>query len=285
VKILDLFCGDALPWLRSLATSSVDLWVTSPPYEDARAYGGLRIPRGEAWVTWYTPYVVEMCRTAKTFAAVNVAGLVRRFTYSAVDMLLVADLMRNHGIVLGPQPYAWVKSAGMPGKSHHYHRRDWEPVYLFAEAAKLQRNPPVHWSDNLAYGEPPKFKPGGAFSYSKRVRTGGRANDTARPPYVPPAIANPGNVIRCPNGGGHTGHEKTTGNEAPMNLAVAERLVRWYAPPSGLVGDPMCGSGTTGHAALMHGRRFIGCDLRASQILTTRQRLAGVTMVEPKGKQ
>jgi DNA modification methylase len=44
-------------------------------------------------------------------------------------------------------------------------------------------------------------------------------------------------------------------------LALMRWLVRLLCPPGGLVLDPTVGSGTTGAAALMEGRRFIGIEL------------------------
>ena len=95
--------------------------------------------------------------------------------------------------------------------------------------------------------------------------------------YVPPKVANPGNVIRARVGGGHLGHPLAHDSEAPMSLKVAERFVCWYAPPDSVVCDPFCGSGTTAHAAVLHRRRFVGCDLRQSQCDLTARRLATVT--------
>lgn len=281
-KLIDLHTGDALPWLRTLPAGSVHLWVTSPPYEDARQYSGERFPSGEAWVRWYRPYLVEMCR-AGLLAAVNVAGCVRDHRYSGVPEMLVADAIRLDGLAVGPAPYAWVKNAGIFGSGgKRYHRRDWEPVYLFARPENL---PPV-WTDNTAFGAPPRHRPGGNPSH--RTKNGGRVGGK---PYKPPAVANPGNVldnlpellagdvIGTGNGGGQTGHKEAHGNEAPMNLAVAERLVCWYAPPGALVGDPMCGSGTTGEAALRWDRRFVGCDLRESEVIRTARRLSRIETV------
>ena len=62
-----------------------------------------------------------------------------------------------------------------------------------------------------------------------------------------------------------------------MSLAVAERFVCWFCPPSGVVLDCFSGSGTTCHAAVMHGRRFVGADVRESQVELCRRRMAGVT--------
>lgn len=43
-------------------------------------------------------------------------------------------------------------------------------------------------------------------------------------------------------------------------LALLERVVLASTVPGALVLDPFCGSGTTGVAAVMHGRRFVGID-------------------------
>jgi DNA modification methylase len=54
-------------------------------------------------------------------------------------------------------------------------------------------------------------------------------------------------------------------------------LTRPGATRPGVVFDPFVGTGTTGEAALTHGRNFLGCDIRASQIALTNKRLACVT--------
>lgn len=106
--------------------------------------------------------------------------------------------------------------------------------------------------------------------------------------YDPPAVADPGNVIQAGEddggrviearvGGGHIGHALAHESEAPMPLKVAERFVCWYCPPDGVVCDPFSGSGTTLHAAHRHGRRFVGCDVRESQVGLAKRRVDTVT--------
>jgi DNA modification methylase len=56
-------------------------------------------------------------------------------------------------------------------------------------------------------------------------------------------------------------------------LAWAQKLIRAMTMPRGLVADPMCGSGTTGAAALTAGRRFVGCDRDPAAAITARARL------------
>ncbi len=83
--------------------------------------------------------------------------------------------------------------------------------------------------------------------------------------YKPPKKANPGNLIKLAVGGGLMGSKLAHENEAPFPLALAERFVRSFCPPNGIVYDGFAGSGTTLHAALKHGRRCIVVDVRQSQ--------------------
>ncbi len=98
--------------------------------------------------------------------------------------------------------------------------------------------------------------------------------------YTPPAISNPGNVIKCTVGGSRMGHDLAHENEAPFPLALVERFVCWFCPPEETVLDPFCGSGTVAHAAIKHQRGYIGIDVRAGKggIDTARRRLASVTL-------
>lgn len=126
---------------------------------------------------------------------------------------------------------------------------------------------------------------------------GGPNGDTQNGEYTPPVLANPGNVIPemytarevtdiigeptdvidCVVGGGNMGHPVASENEAPFPLTLAEFFVKTFAPPDGFVADCFCGSGTTTEAAVTHGRRFIGCDIRPSQIALVARRMATVT--------
>jgi hypothetical protein len=95
--------------------------------------------------------------------------------------------------------------------------------------------------------------------------------------YLPPGLANPGNVLKFDVGGGRMGHDLAHENEAPFPLELAAFFVKSFCPPSGVVCDPFLGSGTTVDAAVQHGRRGIGCDIRPSQVDLTCRRMATVT--------
>lgn len=64
-------------------------------------------------------------------------------------------------------------------------------------------------------------------------------------------------------------HEKRYGKhptQKPESLLA--RIIAASTQPGDLVLDPFCGSGTTGVAALRHGRRFIGIDLDRDYLTT-----------------
>lgn len=95
--------------------------------------------------------------------------------------------------------------------------------------------------------------------------------------YEEPAIANPGNVLELAVGGGVMGHALAHENEAPYPLGLPSFFVKSCCPPNGIVCDVFSGSGTTAHAAIDAGRRFVGCDVRQSQVDLTIRRMRSIT--------
>jgi site-specific DNA-methyltransferase (adenine-specific) len=57
-------------------------------------------------------------------------------------------------------------------------------------------------------------------------------------------------------------------------IALMRWLVRLVTPPDGLVLDPFTGSGTTGIAATLEGRRFLGIEREAEYVEIARARIA-----------
>jgi hypothetical protein len=171
-QLFEFVAGDCSELLAEMPGRLVDLVFTSPPYERQRTYesgmpGRRKLARpGQAWVDWLGPIIVECCRVSRGLVIVNMSSPVKAHSYSASVEWLVADLTRIWGLVCGPSPYCWRKLTGMPGSGQrHYHRRDWEPVYAFCRPDRL----PLAWSDQLAFGKPPKCGPGGAFSHRNKA--------------------------------------------------------------------------------------------------------------------
>lgn len=288
----EIVCSSWEDYLPTLPDDSVDLIVMSPPYEAARTYGvGFRLS-GEEWVKWMVDCFHQCRRVCKGLVACVCQGQTTDYRWSGVPALLLADLIRAGFAARNPPIYHRVGIPGSGGKD--WLRSDYEWIICTTRGGRLP------WSDNTAMGQPPKFGPGGEMSYrgvdGRRVnacgdnrRANGRYKRIKGPrtvsgdvshskDYSVPAIANPGNVIKCNvGGGGAMGDKICHQNEAPFPEFLAEFFVRSFCPPGGVVCDPFSGSGTTAAMALRFGRRFRGCDIRQSQVDLTTRRIANVT--------
>jgi site-specific DNA-methyltransferase (adenine-specific) len=59
----------------------------------------------------------------------------------------------------------------------------------------------------------------------------------------------------------------------PKPISLMSYLIRIYSPPGSTVLDPFCGSGSTGIAALLEGREFIGIDMEQEYIDISERRI------------
>ncbi len=277
-------------FLPTLPDDSIDLLITSPPYEDARTYGidgGL--PSGQAWVDWMHRIVCLAAPKVRGLIAINCEGRTRDYRYSCVPFLLVADLHRAGFNMRKPALYC---RFGIPGSGGpDWLRNDYEPIVCVTRGGRMP------FSEPTACGKRPIHQTGGAMSNrtadGRRINqakgvtcgNGRRANGVKNRKGEPgcekrrpmPEIANPGNLIRCVVGGGSMGHPLATENEAPFPLKLAAFFVKSFCPPGGVVCDVFSGSGTTCHASIENGRRFIGCDLRQIQVELCERRMRTVT--------
>src|SRR5205807_7700061 len=72
------------------------------------------------------------------------------------------------------------------------------------------------------------------------------------------------------------GEKAATDHPWRQTLGPFRSLVAMLAKPAALVVDPFVGQGTTGVAAVMEGRRFLGADLDAGCVSLATERLEGL---------
>jgi hypothetical protein len=272
--------ADRLDFLRALPADSVDLVLGSPPYGGQRSYNMGFDLRGQAWVDWVAETYREALRVCTGLVAFVLQGETKDYAWSGTPALLMADLLRAGVTLRNPPIYHRV---GIPGSGGpDWLRNDYEFVVC------ATRGGPLPWSDNTAMGHAPRYAPGGDLSHRRRdgSRVNGyatmeernslgphRARQRAGRVYEPPEKANPGNVIRCSVGGGNMGDSDCHDNEAAFAEDLAAFFVRSFCPPGGVALDCFSGSGTTGKTAVLLGRRFVGCDVRADQVELSRRRI------------
>lgn len=289
----EILTGDCLEIMREMPDNSVDMVLTSPPYEDARTYGIGYNLKGQEWVDWAVARYAECDRICSGLVVWVVEGKTRNFRWSATPSLLMADLHRRGIHLRKPPVYARVGIPGSGGPDW------WRNDYEFCICSSKGKLP---WSDNTAMGHAPKCPPGGKLSY--RLPNGDRINNPTKEQlrdlgvtvggrrsreqdgsrkynvYVPPERSNPGNMILCKVGGGHMGSQLAHNSEAPFPEKLAEAFIRSFCKPDGVVLDCFAGSGTTAAVAKRFGRNSISIDVRdcenAGQMLITK-RLEEVT--------
>jgi len=254
---------------------------------------------------------VASLRISKGLVAFVVEGKTRKFRYSATPILLMADLHRRGIHLRKPPAFHRVGISGSGGPD--WLRNDYEFIVCATNGGKLPWSDntamghPPKWapggemSHRLSDGTRKNQWGGGEKSGNNRRKRGDKQK-TGRPShkiitkrilaakrdpakckaegsmeeqnYVPPAIANPGNVISLQVGGGLMGSKLCHENEAPFPEKLAEFFVRSFCPRGGIVCDPFAGSGTTAAVAIQTGRHYVGIDVRESQVELSRRRVA-----------
>jgi DNA modification methylase len=262
-----LVCADNLEWSQQQPNDSVDMVFGSPPYEAQRTYNELNFDlKGDEWVSWLVKRWAEWQRISRGVVAMVVEGYTENFKYSAAPLLLGAALHKAGFNLRRPLFYQRYGVAGTGGP-------DWlacvcEYIICTTKPGKLP------WSDNTAMGESCKYGPGG--SPTNRRRDGSR---TAGQEYKPPEKANPGNIIYCGAvGGGHMGCKIAEEGLAPFSESLAEAMVRTFCPPGGVVVDPFVGTGTTISVARQYSRKWVGIDMRPSEIEKCVRRLQNASI-------
>lgn len=182
----------------------------------------------------------------------------------------------------------WAKPNPMPESVRDRPTKAHEQIFLLTKSEK-------YWYDADAIREP-------AQDWGLRDRTEAKHNTegfraAGQPPHhgltgkVAPLSGSHGTMAHDGNGmrmlekwDNELGHNKRTvwtvatqptpeAHFATYPIALIEPCILAGCPAGGAVLDPFCGAGTTGMAALKHGRDFIGIELKPEYIAIARARL------------
>lgn len=251
-------CDDAIKWMDSFPAQSVHMVIGSPPYPTKDRYGSDQKKwKVFDWVDWMFDVTLAACRVSKGDVLWVVNGPVVNNEYHAAVEGLIWKVYQHRWLEQGnitcERPCVWHKNAA-PNRKNWF-ANNWEFVVCFRRVDSVR-----HW-DWEAIAEPPKYKAGGRFR--QRNAKGERVLGNEYPQVK---LARPKDVIRATVGGGHMGSKLASENEAPFPEKLIEPFVRSLCPVGGILCDPFGGSFSTLSVALKNNRRFVGCDLRQSQV-------------------
>jgi DNA modification methylase len=247
----------------------VDLFFTSPPYADARAYSRIHPDR---YVDWFLPFARTMFDASSDTGSLvlniknRVAnrGPLKGQRHPYVYQLVLALQQLGWRWV---ETYIWVKANAVPGRFGPRTKDSFEYVYHFARGRKP-------YFDLDAIRVP--YKADEAEISRRKLDSSGRRNTKAgfgrdRTKTYLRGGADPGNVVSVAQTyNQHHGVAHT----AAMPEGLAEFFIRAMSPPGGVVLDPFAGGGTTVVVARRLGRQAGGFEIHEEFVREARRRIA-----------
>lgn len=248
----DLRLGDSAMIMQTMEAESIDLTVTSPPYDNLRTYNGFtfdfetiaselfRVTKLGGVVVWVVAdATVDGSETGTSFRqALHFISL----GFNLHDTMIwdkqncssIGSMRRYENVF----EYMFVLSKGPPSTTNLIRDRKNK------HAGQLQ-----HGSIRQAHGETRKTS-----GYGKRaIAAMGRRRNVWQ---IFPAMSK---------------HERK--HPAPFPEALARDHILSWSNPGDVVLDPFTGSGTTGKKAVQLGRKFIGLEISKGYLEVAHQRI------------
>jgi len=242
----EIWIGDAIAWLRSLPSESVNLVFADPPYNLKKADWD-NFKSQEDYVNWSLQWIEQAARVLKPTGTLYICG----FSEILADLKLPA-LRFFRGCRWVVWHYQNKANLGNDwGRSH-------ESILHFRKSRKFTFNTDYvripYGKHTMKYPDHPQAETS-QYGKNGNNRNGDNKNHLWRPH---PKGAKPRDVLEIPttcNGM----HEKTPHpTQKPEELL--RKIVLASSNPGDLVIDPFLGSGTTAVVAEQLKRKWKGCD-------------------------
>lgn len=234
-----LFRGNCLDLLRDMPNDAVDLTVTSPPYCIGKQYE--RTKSVADFEELHRQVIPEVVRVTKPGGSIcwQVGYHIRRNGHVTPLDLVVHPLFAAHGSLVFRNRIIWTYGHGLHCANRFSGRH--EVILWFTKGDK--------YTFNLDAVRVPQKYPG--KRHYKGENKGSYSGN--------PKGKNPDDVWNIPNLKAR--HVERTTHPCQFPIGLAQRLIRALSSSGDVVFDPFAGSGTTGAAAIMEGRRFVGAEI------------------------
>ena len=261
--------GDAQTLLPKLEKESVDLFFTSPPYADARAYSRIHPDR---YVEWFLPFARSMYDATKPSGSliINIKnrvasqGPLKGQRHPYVYQLVLA--LQNMGW-RWVETYIWAKPNAVPGKFGPRTKDSFEYVYHFARGSKpffdLSAIRVPYNADSLEIERRKRDKLG------RRSTEAGFGRDRTKTYLL--GGADPGNVVSVAQ---TYNQYKGVAHTAAMPEGLAAFFIKAASPVGGVVVDPFAGGATTVVVGRRLGRQAAGIELHEDFVKEGLRRIA-----------
>lgn len=246
LKINNIYCGDCLEILKEIDNGSIDLTITSPPYDNLRDYKGYTFD--------FVGIAKELYRITKDGGVlVWVVGDATINGSESGTSFKQALYFKEIGFNLYDTMIYATKKAPL---THRRYEQEFEYMFILSKDKPKTFNPikvPTIYSGNRA-DRPKTDKGSRSQNCSMRSRE-------EMPRFVKDTKIK-GNIWEYKTGGGHSSKDKIAfEHPAIFPEQLAEDHILSWSSKGDLVLDPMCGSGTTLKMALKNDRNYIGIEI------------------------
>ncbi len=248
-----IICGDNCEIMRQMPSESIDLVVTSPPYDDLRTYGG------HSWDFYGVAWNLKRLLKPGGVIVWVVADATKDGSETGTSM---RQALHFQGIGLNiHDTMVYQKAGGGAVGSHYCYWQFWEYMVVISKGRPAVVN---RLADrvNVSAGHL------NSSSGQKNEKTGTRLRRTAR------RTAQTGVRTNIWKFGHGNRHGDVTDHPAPFPEKLARDHILSWSNPGDVVLDPFSGSGTTAKMARETGRRFIGIEVNPEYVEISRKRLA-----------
>lgn len=235
-----LFFGDCRPIMRNLTDASVDAVITDPPYGDTSL----------DWDSQVDGWLDEVARVLKPTASVWIFGSMR-FLAPLFAHLEAFGFKYSQDIV-------WEKQNGTGFHNDRFRRVHEHAVMFYRGAWTDVYHDTQYTNDATAKTVRRKTRP----THTGHIEAGHYVSEDGGPRMMR-------SVIYQPNEHGQAIHP----TQKPVELCLS--LVRYSAPPGGVVLDPFMGSASIGMAARIADRDYIGMEKDAVHFASAQRRMNG----------
>lgn len=248
---LTLHLGDSAKILENIPNNSIDLIVTSPPYDNLRKYKGYSFD--------FEKIAKELFRVIKDGGVMVwvVSDQTKNGSESGTSFKQ-ALFFKEIGFNLH-DTMIYAKTNPIP-QNHNRYEQCFEYMFVLSKGKPKTFNPLTEPTKNA----------GKSFNWGDR-KTVLDSNQCRRHKETDIRVCNDtkirNNIFYYSVGGGKSGHP------AVFPYQLAEDHVLSWSNEGDVILDPFMGSGTTGIAALNNGRKFIGIEINEEYFNSCSNRL------------
>lgn len=255
-----LLLGDCAERMTEIGSETVDLTVTSPPYDNLRSY------KGHSWN--FEAVAAELYRVTKHGGVLVwiVGDETVKGSETGTSFRQALHFRDACGFHLADTMIYHKADVSFPRHGHRKYPGAFEYMFVFSKGAVSTFNIIRDRRNKLA---------GSIMSGTVREKDGGTKPSLAKGKAVAELGAR-SNVWSY-----STGYRKSAAEDfaylhpAIFPEALARDHILSWSNPDDLVLDPFMGSGTTGKVALQMGRNFIGIEIAPDYLEIAKKRIAG----------